>query len=122
MGNKTKSFFGAFDSYAVLRQIGSGGSGIVFEVQTSDGQNLAVKVLDKSKTPRQKVKRFHVWQTDHPQHSLDPTTGTEQFQATALTGKGNIRPGDGADARAIQLCHIGQVQQQLPHSVGDQLL
>jgi len=43
-------------------------------------------------------------------------------QATALTGKGNIRPGDSADARTIQLCHVGQVQQQLPHPVDDQSL
>jgi len=30
----------------------------VFLVQTSDGQNLALKLLDRSKTPRKKVKRF----------------------------------------------------------------
>jgi serine/threonine protein kinase len=59
MANKElKPFIGTFDTYTILRQLGSGGSGIVFEVKTSDGQNLAVKVLDKSRTPRQKVKRF----------------------------------------------------------------
>ena len=64
----------------------------------------------------------NVWQVDYPQHSPHPTTRTEQFQATALTAKGNIRLGDGADARTIQLCQVGQVQQQLPHPVGDQSL
>ena len=42
--------------------------------------------------------------------------------AWTLTTKGNIRPDNGADARTIQLCHVGQVKQQLPRSVGDQLL
>lgn len=59
MGDKApKSFVSAFDTYTVVRQIGGGGSGIVFEVKTTDGQNLAVKLIDKSRTPRQKLKRF----------------------------------------------------------------
>src|SRR6267378_1233713 len=64
----------------------------------------------------------NVWQADHLQHSPHATRRTEQFQATALTAKGNMRPDDGADARTIQLCHIRQVQQQLPHAVGNQFL
>jgi len=36
--------------------------------------------------------------------------------------KGNIRPGDRADARTIQLCQVGQVQQQLPRAVGKSVL
>jgi hypothetical protein len=59
VGNKElKAFTSAFDTYTVQRQVGSGGSGVVFLVKTSDGQNLALKLLDRSKAPRQKVKRF----------------------------------------------------------------
>src|SRR6266478_4216027 len=53
--------------------------------------------------------RDNVWQANHPQHSPHATPRTEQFQATALTAKGNICPDDGADARTIQLCHASQV-------------
>jgi len=55
-----------------------------------------------------------------PQHILDPTTRTDQFQAAALAAKGKMRPDDWANARAIQLPHVCQVQQQLPRSFGDQ--
>lgn len=55
---KPKVFETAFDTYTVVRQVGSGGSGVVFLVRNSDGNDLALKVLDRSKAPRQKVKRF----------------------------------------------------------------
>ncbi len=58
MAKAAKVFETAFETYTVVRQVGSGGSGVVFLVKTSDGQDLALKVLDRSKTPRQKVKRF----------------------------------------------------------------
>jgi len=59
MGKMPKVFETAFDTYTVVRQVGSGGSGVVFLVTATDGQQHALKVLDRSKTPRQKVKRFH---------------------------------------------------------------
>ena len=58
MGKTPKVFETAFDTYTVVRQVGSGGSGVVFLVTATDGQQYALKVLDRSKTPRQKVKRF----------------------------------------------------------------
>lgn len=58
MANTTKVFETAFDTYTVVRQVGAGGSGVVFLVKNSDGQDFALKVLDRSKTPRHKVKRF----------------------------------------------------------------
>jgi len=53
-----KVYTTAFDTYTVLRQVGSGASGTVFLVTAPDGQNLALKLLDHSRTPRQKLKRF----------------------------------------------------------------
>jgi serine/threonine protein kinase len=58
MAKAATVFETAFETYTVVRQVGSGGSGIVFLVKTSDGQDLALKLLDRSKTPRKKVKRF----------------------------------------------------------------
>ena len=55
---KPKIFETAFDTYTVVRQVGAGGSGVVFLVKNSEGQDFALKVLDRSKTPRQKVRRF----------------------------------------------------------------
>lgn len=55
---KPRMFETAIDTYTVISQKGAGGSGIVFEVRTSDGHTLALKLLDKSRTPRQKLKRF----------------------------------------------------------------
>src|SRR5215472_5139232 len=65
--------------------------------------------------------RDRVCYPHNPQHVLDPTTRTDQFQATALAAKGNVRPNGGANARTIQLRHVCQVQQHLPRSIGDQL-
>src|SRR6266478_3648295 len=53
-----KEFQTAFNTYTVVRQVGCGGAGTVFEGRTSEGQTLALKLLDRSKTPHQKLKRF----------------------------------------------------------------
>jgi serine/threonine protein kinase len=53
-----KQFESAFESYAVARQIGCGGSGTVFEVRTPEGQTLALKLLNIVQTSKQKLKRF----------------------------------------------------------------
>jgi serine/threonine protein kinase len=59
MANRVpKRYETAFDGYTVVRQVGSGGSGTVFLVTASDDQNLALKLLDTSRTPHQKLKRF----------------------------------------------------------------
>ena len=65
--------------------------------------------------------RDKVCYVHNPQHILHPPSRTEQFEATALTAKGNISPDDGADPQTIQLRHVCQVQQQFPHALGDQL-
>ncbi len=57
-GKEPKVFTSAFDTYTVYRQIGSGGSGTVFEVKDSADQHLGLKVVDASKAPRNKLKRF----------------------------------------------------------------
>ena len=64
--------------------------------------------------------RDNVCHMDNPQDFLNSITRTEQFQATALAAKRNIRPDDGTYARTIQLRHVLQVQQQFPHALGDQ--
>jgi hypothetical protein len=51
-------FTSAFDDYTVIRQIGCGGSGTVFEVNDSDGQRWALKAIDGTKASRKKLKRF----------------------------------------------------------------
>jgi serine/threonine protein kinase len=59
MSTKTpKVYETAFETYTVVRQVGSGGAGTVFLVTSSDGQNLALKLLDHSRTTHQKLKRF----------------------------------------------------------------
>jgi serine/threonine protein kinase len=56
---ESKTFKSGFDLYAVDGgPVGCGGSGTVFKVRASDGNTFAVKVLDKSKATRQKLKRF----------------------------------------------------------------
>jgi serine/threonine protein kinase len=55
---EAKVMAGAFDTYSVVHQIGCGGSGTVFEVEDSDGNRLALKLLDGSKVPKTKLKRF----------------------------------------------------------------
>jgi serine/threonine protein kinase len=57
--NKPKMFLGTFEDYTTVGDpVGNGGSGTVFKVRTSDGDILALKLLDRSKTPRAKLKRF----------------------------------------------------------------
>jgi serine/threonine protein kinase len=57
-GKEAKVFTSPFEAYTVIRQIGCGGSGVVFEVRDSEGQHLALKVVDGSAVPSKKLKRF----------------------------------------------------------------
>jgi serine/threonine protein kinase len=54
-GNLIKT---AFDAYKVERQIGAGGSGVVYEVLDVEGARFAVKVLDMSKAGSTRLNRF----------------------------------------------------------------
>lgn len=47
-----------FDEYKVVAQINQGDNGTVFSIQNTDGQTLALKAIDRSKTSRIKLKRF----------------------------------------------------------------
>ncbi len=47
-----------FDEYRVLSQINQGGNGTVFLVKNSGGDELAIKVIDRTKTAISKLKRF----------------------------------------------------------------
>jgi len=47
-----------FDEYKVVAQINQGGSGTVFKIENSDGQMLALKAIDRSRTSKDKLKRF----------------------------------------------------------------
>jgi serine/threonine protein kinase len=51
-------FSSAFDDYSVVRLIGSGGSGRVFEAKDQSGQRVAIKVVEADSVPRIKLKRF----------------------------------------------------------------
>jgi serine/threonine protein kinase len=55
---RPKVFTAGFDDYTVIRPIGSGGSGMVFEVKDADGQRLALKILNNSSATKSKLKRF----------------------------------------------------------------
>src|SRR5215472_16519214 len=90
--------------------IGRSGTSRVF-LWSETGQRLGLILKG-----RDKVCYAHT-----PQHILDPTTRTDQFQATALTAEGNMRPNGGANPRTIQLRHVCQVHQQFTHALGDQL-
>jgi serine/threonine protein kinase len=57
-GKAQRVFESGFDTYTTVAQIGSGGSGIVFEVVNSEDQRLALKVVDGSKISRKQLKRF----------------------------------------------------------------
>jgi len=48
----------AFDEYKIVRQIGQGGNGIVYEASNSSEELFAVKIVDISKLSSQKRKRF----------------------------------------------------------------
>lgn len=47
----------AFDDYELVNQIGSGGNGRVFAAHNSDGENCAIKFIEKN-ISAQKLKRF----------------------------------------------------------------
>ncbi len=48
----------AFNTYTVIRELGKGGSGAVYEVSDVDSQRYALKVIDPGRTSSQKLKRF----------------------------------------------------------------
>ena len=47
----------AFDDYELIKQIGSGGNGRVFAAKNSDGEDYAIKFVEKN-ISKQKLKRF----------------------------------------------------------------
>lgn len=55
---KKQKVFRAFGQYKVVRQIGEGGSGRVFEVTDEDGAKCALKLLNPDKSTRKAVTRF----------------------------------------------------------------
>jgi serine/threonine protein kinase len=48
----------AFDVYTVERQVGAGGSGVVYEVVDTEAARFAIKVLDISRAGAARLKRF----------------------------------------------------------------
>ena len=48
----------SFDEYHILQQIGEGGNGTVYKVQSEDGKIYAAKVICKSDVSKEKIKRF----------------------------------------------------------------
>jgi serine/threonine protein kinase len=59
MARKQQRIFDSgFDTYTVVGQIGAGGAGTVFEVIASEGQRLALKVVDGSMASKKQLKRF----------------------------------------------------------------
>jgi serine/threonine protein kinase len=48
----------AFDEYTVVRPIGNGASGEVYEVRDTDGNPFAAKILDPKKASTDRLKRF----------------------------------------------------------------
>jgi serine/threonine protein kinase len=59
----------AFERYSLDEQIGEGGAGTVYGAKTSDGRNVAIKVLSKSdadKRKRFKNETAFLLKTDHP--------------------------------------------------------
>lgn len=46
------------DEYRILEQIGQGGNGTVFRANNVNEENVAIKVIDKTKTSTEKLKRF----------------------------------------------------------------
>lgn len=55
---KAREFRTTFGVYMATDILGKGGTGTVFQAEDEDGQSVAIKVLDPSKTTREKVKRF----------------------------------------------------------------
>jgi serine/threonine protein kinase len=58
MSPAVDSYKSAFTEYVVVRQIGEGGSGIVYEVVDPERRRYALKALDPRKSTPQKLKRF----------------------------------------------------------------
>ncbi len=54
----TDSYKSAFSEYTVVRQIGEGGSGIVYEVIDTESRHYALKAVTPQKASTQKLKRF----------------------------------------------------------------
>ena len=54
---KPKTLSTAFSAYTVVRSIGQGGNGYVYEA-IEDGVQVAVKVLDQDRATKEKLKRF----------------------------------------------------------------
>jgi len=48
----------AFETYTIVRPIGAGGSGEVYEVHDSEGRPWAVKVLDRGRASASRLRRF----------------------------------------------------------------
>lgn len=48
----------AFEEYTVKEQIGQGGNGTVFLVDSSDNEPFAIKIINKNLTSKDKIKRF----------------------------------------------------------------
>jgi len=57
-GTSSETFTGAFSEYKVVRTIGEGGSGTVYEVVDSESRRFALKALDPRKSTSQKLRRF----------------------------------------------------------------
>lgn len=55
---KPKSVKTTFDQYTVIDIIGQGGSGFVYSAFNNDGESFAIKILDSTKTSKEKLKRF----------------------------------------------------------------
>jgi serine/threonine protein kinase len=55
---KTVAYESAFNRYELRDQIGSGGSGTVYKATDVEGERVAVKVIDPTKTTSTKLKRF----------------------------------------------------------------
>ena len=47
----------AFDEYTLIKQVGSGGNGHVFSAESSTGDSVAIKFVEKN-IPTNKLKRF----------------------------------------------------------------
>ena len=56
--NNTKTLKTAFSKYSVIEVIGQGGNGTVYRAKDSFDQQFAIKVLDPSKSTKEKLKRF----------------------------------------------------------------
>src|SRR5438874_1697494 len=68
----------AFETYTIGAQKGSGGSGEVYEVSDPDGGRYAVKILDRAKATRSRLKRFRneiYFCSRNPHHNIVSVVG-----------------------------------------------